>query len=207
MTLTISSIPVLESGDRLTRDEFHQRYCGRPDIKKAELVQGVVYVSSPVSNEHGEPHSLVVTWLGTYRARHPELHLTDNGTVLLSVDTEVQPDAALWFEEPGGPHLEGKYIVGAPQLIVEVAASSASYDLHDKLEAYLRAGVHEYIVWRVRDGLIDWFQLEAGEYVWTDPIEGIIESAVFPGLRLNVLKLLTGDLAGVLQTLDLPPRP
>src|SRR3712207_6959307 len=29
--------PELESGDRLTREEFHERYCRRPDIRKAEL--------------------------------------------------------------------------------------------------------------------------------------------------------------------------
>jgi len=37
----------LESGDHLTHEEFHRRYLERPDIKKAELVEGVVYVSSP----------------------------------------------------------------------------------------------------------------------------------------------------------------
>lgn len=37
----------LESGDRLSRAEFHRRSCLRPDMKKAELIGGVVYVSSP----------------------------------------------------------------------------------------------------------------------------------------------------------------
>lgn len=125
MALTIGSFPVLESGDRLTREEFHRRYCDRPDIRKAELVQGVVYVASPVSPEHAEHHAAVVGWLVAYLARHPELHLSDNGTVLLSDTTEVQPDAALWLEASDGPHIEGNFIVGAPQLVVEMAASSA----------------------------------------------------------------------------------
>ena len=36
-TETLPLVP-LESGDRLTREEFHHRYCARPDIKKAELI-------------------------------------------------------------------------------------------------------------------------------------------------------------------------
>ena len=34
-------IPPLESGDHLTRHEFERRYQARPDIKKAELIEGV----------------------------------------------------------------------------------------------------------------------------------------------------------------------
>jgi Uma2 family endonuclease len=196
--------PVLESGDHLTRAEFHRRYCDRPDIKKAELVEGVVYVASPVSHRHSRPHAIVINWLGAYWERHPELHLNDNTTVLLDSDNEVQPDACLWREEPGGPRLnEEYYIEGAPQLVVEVAASSASYDLHEKLRVYRRNGVPEYIVWRVLDEQLDWFRLQDGEYVKIAPdADGIIESAVFPGLRLAVSKLLAGDLAGVRAALE-----
>ncbi|MBI2762083.1 MAG: Uma2 family endonuclease, partial [Chloroflexi bacterium] len=67
MAATVRQYVSLESGDRLTRDEFHRRYCARPDIHKAELVKGVVYVPSPTRMEsHGEPHGSVVLWLGTY---------------------------------------------------------------------------------------------------------------------------------------------
>jgi Uma2 family endonuclease len=195
----------LESGDRLTRVEFHRRYCRRPDIKKAELVEGVVYVASPVrADMHGEPHASIIGWLTVYRARNPDIRLDDNATVLLDADNEVQPDACLWREEPGGPRLtEDHYIEGAPQLVVEIAASSVSYDLHDKMRAYQRNGVREYIVWRVLDGMIDWFRLRQGEYAWVEPDEwGIVESEVFPGLRLHVPKMLADDIAGVLAELE-----
>ena len=199
--------PLLESGDRLTRAEFHRRYRAHPEIKKAELVEGVVYVASPVrADVHGIPHSRIMTWLGTYQARHPELDLADNTTVYLDADNEVQPDACLWRSEPGGPHLtDDGYVEGAPQLVVEVAASSASYDLHDKLRAYRRNGVLEYVVWRTLDGAIDWRRLREGDYVQVEPDErGVIESEVFPGLRLHVAKMLADDLAGVLADLDQP---
>jgi Uma2 family endonuclease len=204
MSAPTKLLPILESGDRLTRDEFHRRYCERPDLKKAELVEGVVYVASPVrARFHAIPHASVMSWLGTYRARNPAVLLADNTTVRLGAETEVQPDACLWREESGGPHIdEDDYLDGAPQLVVEIAASSASYDLHDKKEAYRRAGVREYVVWRVVDGAIDWFRLQEGAYVSVEPdARGLVESQAFPGLRLDVAKMLAGDLAGVLAAL------
>ena len=196
---------ILESGDRLTRAEFHRRYCARPDIKKAELVEGVVYVASPIrAGVHGIPQSRVMIWLGGYKMRHSEVEVAGNTSIYLDADNEVQPDVCLWREEPGGPRrTEDDYLEGAPQLVVEVAASSASYDLHDKLRAYRRTGVLEYIVWRTLDRAIDWFRLHEGEYVRVEPdARGIIESEAFPGLRLNVPKLLADDLAGVLAELE-----
>jgi Uma2 family endonuclease len=204
MAILTSAPPVLESGDRLTREQFHERYCARPDIKKAELVEGVVYVGSPVRFDvHGEPHGNVITWLGVYRSRHPEARLGDNATVRLDARNELQPDAFLWRAGSDGPSLDPSgYVEGTPQLVVEIAASSASYDLHDKKEAYRRNSVQEYVVWRVVDGAIDWFRLVDGEFVRAEPDEGgIIESTAFPGLRLDVPKMLAGDLAGVLAAL------
>jgi Uma2 family endonuclease len=202
----LSEAPILESGDRLTRAEFHRRYCARPDIKKAELVEGVVYVASPVRHDgHGSEHNIVSLWLGTYAARFPTLDAGDNSTVFLDADNELQPDAFLLWRDPTKPgaHLTADgYVEGAPLLVVEVAASSASYDLHDKMRAYRRNGVQEYIVWRTRDKAIDWFRLRDGEYVGVEPdANGVIESSVFPGLRLNVPAMLARDRAGVLAAL------
>ena len=194
----------LESGDHLTREEFHQRYSGRPDIKKAELVEGVVYVASPVRfDRHAQPHGFVMAWLGAYVASEPGLLFGDNATVFLDERNEVQPDAFLWRPEPGGPRLtEDGYVDGAPQLVVEIAASSVSYDLHDKLEAYRRTDVLEYVVWRTLDRAIDWFRLRRGQYIRIEPDgNGLIESEQFPGLRLDVASMLAGDLAAVLGRL------
>lgn len=204
MAVTTRVVEVLDSGDRLTRAEFHRRYCARPDIKKAELVEGVVYVSSPLSGFHSQPHTGTFGWLFTYVLKHPELRLDDDITVYLDADNEVQPDLCLWREEPGGPHFnEKRYIEGAPQLVVEIAASSAAYDLHDKLRAYRRGGVREYIVWRVFDEAIDWLRLRDGEYVRIDPDEhGIIESETLPGLRLHTAKMLDEDWPGGVAELD-----
>lgn len=198
----------LESGDRLTRNEFHRRYCTRLDIKKAELIQGVVYVSSPVRyTVHDEQNSMVNAWLSFYRLPMPEMNQGGGATIYLSEQDEVQPDAFLFREpslRPGGlRRTEDGYLEGTPDLVVEIAASTASYDLHDKMEAYRRAGVPEYIVWRTIDEHIDWFVLRGGVYERLLPDErGVISSIVYPGLRLDVAKMLAGDLQGVIAALQ-----
>jgi Uma2 family endonuclease len=190
----------LESGDHLTREEFHRRYLAHPDIKKAELVEGVVYVGGRVQAVHGASNAAMAGWLGFYSAHAPAVHCALHATVILDERNEVQPDVLAWRPDVGGAHLnEDDYLVGAPQLVVEVAASSVSYDLHQKKESYRRNGVGEYIVWRVLDKEIDWFRLRDGQYVLVEPdADGIVESEQFPGLKLHVASLLGGDLAAVL---------
>jgi Uma2 family endonuclease len=192
----------LESGDRLTRAEFERRYAARPDIKKAELIEGVVYVASPVSTEHGIPHFQLATWLGVYVARTPGVIPAIDSTVKLDTDNEVQPGlfVALDQDHGGSTTLVEGYLEGAPDLVVEVAASSASHDLNAKMNVYRRNGVREYIVWQIYEGRIDWFRLNAeGVYEAVPPgADGVIESEVFPGLRLDVPALLRGDLAAVI---------
>jgi Uma2 family endonuclease len=200
-------VPPLESGDRLTRAEFERRYAAMPHVKKAELVEGVVYMPSAVrAKQHAEPHSHIVTWLGVYAAATPGVMLADNATVRLDLDNEVQPDALLRLpEELGGRSRlsDDDYVEGAPELIAEIAASSASYDLHDKLKVYRRSGVQEYVVWQVYENKLSWFHLHEGEYIPLMPdAEGVIHSLVFPGLRLAPRAMVAGDLAGVLATLQ-----
>lgn len=198
MTTAPPHLPVLESGDRLTREEFHRRYSLRPDIRRAELVLGVVYVASPVRSDlHGDPVGLVSFWLNAYAVDMPDLRDSTDGTVLIRPDTELQPDVFLYWNPPRGHGARlnpNGYITGTPDLIVEVAASSASYDLHDKKETYRIAGVPEYIVWRTVDGVIDWFRLRDGNYQSVEPDEqGTIESSTFPGLRLNLPAMIAGN--------------
>ncbi len=199
------TIPPLEGGDRLSRNEFERRYQALPQIKKAELIEGIVYVASPVrSKSHGQPHAAVMTWLGAYWSATPGVDLNDNATVRLDANNEPQPDALLRIEVGGQSRItEDDYIEGSPELIAEVAASSAAYDLHDKKQAYKRNGVQEYLVWQVFEQKLDWFRWQNGEYVSQQPDEnGIVRSQVFPGLWLAMLALLEGNMATVLATLQ-----
>lgn len=201
------ALPPLQAGDRLTRREFERRYHAMPSNVRAELIEGVVYMSSPVRYaNHGRPHFIITTWLGTYTAMTPGVHGSDNTTVRLDVDNDVQPDALLLIDERRGGQSRvtpDDYLEGAPELVVEVAASSASYDLFDKLKVYRRNGIQEYLVWAIYDHRIDWLKFEDGEQLQLQPdAEGVIRSHVFPGLYLNVAALLAEDLARVLFTLQ-----
>jgi len=201
-----TTIPPLENGDKLTRKEFERRYENMPNVKKAELIEGIVYMTSPLRiKSHGEPHAYMITWLGNYIAATPKIGLADNATVLLDADNEPQPDVLLRLEKGGQSRInENDYVEGAPELIVEIAASTASYDLHEKLRVYRRNQVQEYLVWRVYDAEFDWFRLNSeGEYIKLETnSEGVICSQFFPGLWLNKNALLEGNLAQVLTTLQ-----
>lgn len=198
-------IPPLQTGDHLTRDEFERRYRAMPHVHRAELIEGVVYLPSPVSAvDHGEPHFDLITWLGLYRARTPHVRGGDNSTLRLDLDNEPQPDGYLRLvEERGGQaRLVDGYVTGAPELVLEIAASSASYDLHEKRNAYRRNGVREYVIWRVWDEAIDWLVLRQGRYEPLAPVDGVYRSEVFPGLWLDAAAVLRGDLARVLEVLQ-----
>ena len=197
--------PPLESGDRLSRREFERRYEARPDLKKAELIEGVVHMPSPVHHaSHSKPHAHLIGWLVAYCAATPGVDLDDNVTVRLDQINEVQPDALLRLETGQSRISADDYIEGAPELVAEIASSSAAIDLHRKLRVYLRSGVQEYLVWRTLDGQLDWFELREDEYVPLLPDEaGVIRSQVFPGLWLNVNALLDSKLAEALATLQL----
>ncbi len=198
-------IPPLENGDRLTLAEFEHRYGAMPHLKKAELIEGIVYMASPLRiKQHGEPHSSIITWLGVYKASTLGVQLGDNCTVRLDADNEPQPDALLRIETGGQSTIsEDGYVEGAPELIAEIAASTASIDVHDKQKVYRRNQVQEYLVWRVYDQELDWFRLVEGKYIQLIANdEGIISSEVFPGLWLDKQALLTGDLAQVLAVLQ-----
>ncbi|MBD2181279.1 Uma2 family endonuclease [Aerosakkonema funiforme] len=199
------TIPPLENGDKLTRAEFERRYEAMPEVKKAELIEGMVYMASPVrAKNHGKPHSRIMTWLGTYEVATPGVETLDNTTVRLDADNEPQPDALLRIEKGGQSRIsDDDYVEGAPELIVEIAASTASLDLHEKMKVYRRNGVQEYLVWRVYDRQFDWFRLNAGEYIQVEPnADGVICSQVFPGLWLDKAALLAGNLAKVLEILQ-----
>lgn len=200
-----ATLPPLENGDKLTRVEFERRYQAMPEVKKAELIEGIVYMAAALRyKSHGEPHAYIMGWLGVYKAGTPEVGIADNTTLRLDADNEPQPDALLRIEQGGQSRIsEDDYVEGTPELIVEIAASTASIDLHQKLNVYRRHGVQEYLVWRIYDGEFDWFRLNAGEYIKLEPnADGIICSQFFPGLWLDRSALLTGNLAKVLEVLQ-----
>jgi len=202
-----SSTPPLENGDRLTAHEFLRRYETMPQVKKAELIEGIVYMGSPVRlTQHAGPDSIIQTWLGNYSIATPGTRSATNATSRLDVDNVPQPDGLLRIlPECGGQSSvdDDGYLNGAPELAVEVCASSASIDSRDKFAVYRRAGVLEYLVWRTEELRFDWFVLADEEYQSNQPdAAGIIRSRAFPGLWLDVTALLAMNAPRVMEVLQ-----
>jgi hypothetical protein len=200
-------VPPLRHGDRLTLAEFERRYDAMPDLKKAELIEGVVHMPSPVAfGHHSNPHFNLITWLGQYCTFTPGVMGGDNGTLRLDVENDHQPDAFLLVHPSHGGRARispDDYVEGGPELVAEVAASSAAHDLNVKLPVYRRNGVQEYVAWRVFAQAIDWFVLRGSQYERL-PLSpaSLYQSEVLPGLWLDPAALVRGDLIRVAKVVQ-----
>lgn len=155
---------------------------------------------------HANPHLSLVGWAATYIAATPGVEGGDNATLRLDNANRPQPDILLRIDRAHGGRsfiAPDDYLVGAPELIVEIAASSANYDMNAKKDAYARNGIQKYLVVLTYDRSVFWFALHEGEYIELQPDEqGILRSQVFPGLWLQPAALWANDLAGLLAVLQ-----
>jgi len=199
-------IPHLVAGERLDAATFHERYQAMPPATRAELIGGVVHMPSPVSPDHGFESFGVGAWLGYYAARTPGLRGEENTSTRLDPSGEVQPDHNLRIrpEFGGQSGTAREFIIGAPELVVEVARSSRRLDLGVKRTQYERAGVCEYLVLALDPNEVFWFVRRSGVFERLKPGEdGIYRSEVFPGLWLDPAPCLDGDLTQLIAVVDL----
>ncbi len=180
---------LLESGARMNQRRFHELYASTPDGFKAELIEGTVYVASPVSGWHAGPHATLVGWLYVYMDSTLGVRVYNDATNILNSESEPQPDAALLLDEDvdGRTRMDEKgYILGAPELVAEVAHSSASIDLGKKMEVYEREGASEYVVVLVREKRVRWFvRRDYGFEEQRPDVNGVLKSEFYPGLWLS----------------------
>jgi Uma2 family endonuclease len=200
------TVPPLVDRQRLDQAEFHRRYEAMPPRTRAELIGGIVHMPSPMTADHGESTPDVSLWIGLYRRRTPGVRQADGATVILGEFGEPQPDALLRIEpERGGTCYinEVNYLTGPPELIVEVSRSSRLIDLGGKRDDYERAGVKEYIVVAIETAEVHWHvrRDDKLERILPDP-DGIYRSIAFPGLWLDPVALLEGDIEGIIAVLD-----
>lgn len=204
---SFEGIPPLEPGDRLTRAEFERRWEAMPNLKRAELIEGVVYMAAAVRHrKHGRPNRWISGLSARYEAATPGVSGSDNASVRMDLDNMPQPDCALFIEPPHSKTMtisDDDYLEGVPELIIEVASSSVSYDLGVKMNVYRRNGLPEYVVCRVLEREFDWFVLHEGEFK-RQVIEedGVVRCTQFPGLWLDTRALLNGRFADAFETLD-----
>jgi len=195
---------LFESGDCMSREEFLARWEQMPEVNKADLIDGVVYMPSPVSKTHGRFDAPFHILMERYAEATPGCEWLPNVTWLM-LESAPQSDIALYIlPEYGGRTGEvDDLAAGSPELVVEVAKSSRTYDLGPKLALYQRAGVLEYIAALVEERRIEWRVLEAGSYRLMRPdSDGILRSRVFPGLWLDSAAFWHRDKARLLAVLE-----
>lgn len=187
---------LLASGDRLSQREFHRRYLSAPESVKAELIGGIVYVAPPpLGSSHGRGTFKTSTILDLYEAATPGVEGHENTTTILGEESEPQPDLSLrLLRDCGGRSRinRGGFLVGPPELVIEVAYSSASIDLHAKKEEYRRHGVQEYLVLCLKERRLVGFDLVL-DVLMSPGKDGIVRSQVFPGLWIDPAAVLKGD--------------
>jgi hypothetical protein len=212
MTMLLEQAPraklrPLENGEHLDAEEFLRRYEASPEVKKAELIQGRVYMAIPVSTEHhGLPENILQGWVSLFSSATPGVEGVTNSTVCLGFKNVPQPDVFLQLrpEYGGQSHIDEKgYTVGPPELAVEIAASSSNIDSHEKRDAYLEAGIREYLLWRTFDQQVDWWFLQERQYLPIQPdARGVLRSKIFPGLWLDSVALLKRDRSRIIECLQ-----
>ena len=200
-------LPPLEAGDRLSRAEFERRYEATPKSVHAELLEGEVYMSSPIRwGRHTFHQGRLLRVLLLYQASTPGTEAGGETTLRLDEENEPQPDVVMFIHPNCGGQTtidDDEYLQGAPELVGEIAASSVSIDMHKKLEIYRRNQVREYVVWRVFDEAIDWFAWRDGKYVPLPPDkDGGVRSEAFPGLWIDIPALLADRWPDVQKTLQ-----
>ena len=192
-----AAIPPLRDGERLSRAEFLRRWEAMPELKRAERLEGVVRVmASPVDVRGHAAEDHAFAWcLRYYAMGTPGTLSFGNGTTHVDSDNDCQPDQALIVlpDFGGQTRWSGRRIAGAPELVGEVAHTSASRDLRVKKEVFRRNGVLEYLVWQTKAQKLDAFRLDDGQYVHETPADGVWKSVAFPGLWLNFAALLADD--------------
>lgn len=197
----------LEQGEELTQPEFHRRYEMLPDLRKAELIDGTVFMESPTRyRAHSRPQADILHWLKTYSLATPGTIALGNVTLILDHRNELEPDGVLLVSPDHGGQCtvdSRDYLHGGPELVVEVSASTVARDYGRKLGVYLRHKVRELLIWRTGEGILDWFVLRGVDYELKQPDPNrTLRSEVFPGLWLDVESVLAGNLTAVLAQLQ-----
>ncbi len=197
--------PPLVAGERLDRATFHERYEAMPPGTRAELIGGIVFMPSPLGVEHGERDSDLSDWLGLYKRRTPGVRKALNATTQFNDYGEPQPDLQLRIPEAlgGQTRVEKGFIVGAPELVVEVSKTTRTVDLDAKKSDYERAGIREYVFVGLDPQEILWFVRRDGGFAEQPPDpDGIHRSEAFPGLWFDSQAFFAEDMDRVFAVLE-----
>lgn len=195
---------LLEPGMRLSQEEFHRRYEQYPADVKFELVDGVVYMASPQKQPHGRYQAVLAAWLVTYESATPGVETLCGSTAILEESNEPQPDLMLRILPSHGgksSNTADGYIIGPPELLVEISHTTEYLDREKKGPEYEQTGVSEYLLVLIERQEIHWFDFRSGGMIEPNR-RSIARSRIFPGLWLHIPALLRLDSRQLTQILQ-----
>jgi Uma2 family endonuclease len=176
-----------------------------PELKFAELIEGVVHLSSPVSLAHGDWDSLFGGLCVQYCLHTPGVKASANATWLMGHSSAPQPDCSVRILPSFGGRsgLRNNLATGAPELAAEVCHSSNSYDLGRKMALYQAAGVSEYVALLVEERRFEWRVLVDGSYQLMKDEAGVYRSRALPGLWIDAAAIRSEDSVALLRAFEL----
>jgi Uma2 family endonuclease len=190
-----SSRTSLVNGESMSQPEFHRRYLAGSDGTRWELIRGTVFQVPPRTEPNGRYTALLGGLVTHYELSTPGVCPALGITRILGDRSEPQPDLIMRLL-PGYGGLakldEDQYLVGPPELVVEVAHSTRSIDMNGKRADYLAAGVQEYLVLCVEEEEIHYFHFPSKQKLKADKA-GVWKSRVFPGLWIDGPALIACD--------------
>ena len=160
-----------DNGDEMDQPTFHALYETCPDGFRAELIEGIVCFKMSTSIKHGRPHNVMTIWVSQYVEATPGTESFPPITLILDMASEPEPDVVLILDKDSGGQTsesEDGYLVGPPELVVEIANTTTTTDLGRKKRDYERAGVKEYIVVLPTTHSIIWFHRLRDRFVDLD---------------------------------------
>lgn len=196
-------LPLLYDGLRLDRVTFHRLYEASPELKRVQLIEGIVHMPSPMRFvQHANPQTCINGWLFCYVTQTPGVNTGGSATLKIDDENEFEPDGMLFYDNGQLIIADDGYLEGVPELAVEVTASTFTIDSKEKFRVYEKHGVKEYLLWNTEAGTITWYARHKDKFV---PMKsnraGILKSKIFPGLWLEVAAMREGDMTQVMKTL------
>jgi Uma2 family endonuclease len=156
---------------------------------KAELIEGEIFVVNAQFRRHATfRRKLMRRFEDELAGRADGLGVTDECNVELSDQTMPQPDITITFEPEG----DGPIPFASIRMIVEIADTTANYDLGRKRELYARHGVPEYwVIDADKSRVVQFWALNDGDYAERREIAlgERVEAATIPGLAVNTADL------------------
>jgi len=195
----------LENGDRRSQADFRHLRLSCHDGEDFELIWGEVFRTTPCVARDPDVLPLLAGVFRPYRDATRGIALERHPTTILGVDTEVRPVLLLLYSSAAGGssrYDEEGNVTGPPEMVVEVANSTRSLEMHAKLWAYRESGVREYLVLCVEEREIHWSHFPSKRELKPDKA-GVWKSRVFPGLWVDGPALFDEDAAKLVETVRL----